>query len=123
MYLGQIVEIGPAEQVIHNSKHPYTEVLKWATEDVDESQSVEESPIRKIDIPDPINPPSGCSFHTRCPDAREACKQEEPGLEHEDVEHKAACLKEYPDSHAYWDSEPLPEIEEEDESGAAIADD
>jgi peptide/nickel transport system ATP-binding protein len=123
MYLGQIVEIGPAEQVIHNSKHPYTEVLKWATEDVDESQSVEESPIRKIDIPDPINPPSGCSFHTRCPDAREACKQEEPGLEHEDVEHKAACFKEYPDSHAYWDSEPLPEIEEEDESGAAIADD
>jgi peptide/nickel transport system ATP-binding protein len=68
MYLGEIVEIGPAEEVLQNPKHPYTEVLRWATADLDpDKQEADEPPVRSIDIPDPVNPPSGCRFHTRCP--------------------------------------------------------
>ena len=67
------------------------------------------SPTRRsIDVPDPVNPPSGCRFHTRCPVAREACTNEQPPLY--DVEggdgNGAACFREDPD-HEYWDSEPL----------------
>lgn len=67
MYLGELVEIGPAEEVLQNPKHPYTKVLRWATADLDPDGEVEEPPVRDIDIPDPVNPPSGCRFHTRCP--------------------------------------------------------
>jgi peptide/nickel transport system ATP-binding protein len=71
MYLGNLVEIGPAAEVLHHPKHPYTKVLSWATPylDPDRAQQaqIEEPPIRDIDIPDPMNPPSGCRFHTRCP--------------------------------------------------------
>jgi peptide/nickel transport system ATP-binding protein len=107
MYLGKIVELGPAEEVIHNSKHPYTKILKWSTEDMDaEDDEVSDSPIRNIDIPDPIDPPSGCRFHTRCPQAREICKEESPELDRSN-EHKAACFRDDPD-HEYWNSQPLP---------------
>ncbi len=67
MYLGELVEIGPAETVLQNPKHPYTKVLRWATADLDPSGEVAEPPVRDIDIPDPVDPPSGCRFHTRCP--------------------------------------------------------
>ncbi|WP_255171508.1 ABC transporter ATP-binding protein [Natrononativus amylolyticus] len=108
MYLGEIVEIGPGEEVISNPKHPYTKILKWSTEDVDTTEDVDESPLREIDIPDPIDPPSGCSFHTRCPEAREACTRADPTLTHDaDLEHHAACFREYPSGHAYWESAPL----------------
>jgi peptide/nickel transport system ATP-binding protein len=111
MYLGKIVEIGPAEQVIHNPKHPYTKILKWSTEDIDADEEAQSPPIRDIDIPDPIDPPNGCPFHTRCLEAREACKQESPTVE-KDEEHPAACFREEPKSHPYWDSEPLEGIKE-----------
>ena len=110
MYLGELVEIGPAEQIIKNPKHPYAKVLKWATpsihSDDDNSRSIA-TPVRKIDIPDPVNPPSGCRFHTRCPVAREACKRESPDLV--DVDggaHRAACFRQR-STHEYWDSEEL----------------
>jgi peptide/nickel transport system ATP-binding protein len=71
MYLGNLVEIGPAAEVLRNPKHPYTKVLSWATPylDPDRAQQtrVDEPPVRDIDIPDPTNPPSACRFHTRCP--------------------------------------------------------
>ncbi|WP_199174759.1 ABC transporter ATP-binding protein [Halegenticoccus soli] len=67
MYLGELVEIGPAEEVLQNPKHPYTKVLRWATADLEPEGEVEEPPVRTIDIPDPVSPPSGCRFHTRCP--------------------------------------------------------
>ena len=108
MYLGEIVEIGSAERLIHDPRHPYTEVLRWATPNLDlDAMEAEDPPIRDIDVPDPVDPPSGCKFHTRCPVAREACKKEEPALADVDGgDGKAACFREDPD-HAYWDSEPL----------------
>jgi peptide/nickel transport system ATP-binding protein len=108
MYLGEIVEIGSAERLIHDPRHPYTEVLRWATPSLDlDAMEAAEPPIREIDVPDPVNPPSGCRFHTRCPVAREACREQEPSLDSlSDADGKVACFREDPD-HAYWDSEPL----------------
>jgi len=105
MYLGEIVEIGPAEEIIENPQHPYTKILRWSTTDIDpDSNNAGEPPIREIDIPDPIDPPSGCSFHTRCPKAREVCTREEPNLEDSDC--GVACFR-ADETHEYWDSEPL----------------
>ncbi|KZN22595.1 peptide ABC transporter ATP-binding protein [Haladaptatus sp. R4] len=108
MYLGQIVEIGPADKVLRNPMHPYTKALMWATPDIDPDVAEDDaSPIRNIDIPDPVNPPSGCRFHTRCPVAREACKHQSP--EHASPEndgHTVACFRAIED-HDYWES---PEI-------------
>lgn len=71
MYLGNLVEIGPAAEVLQHPKHPYTKVLSWATPYLDPDRAkqsqIEETPVRDIDVPDPMNPPSGCRFHTRCP--------------------------------------------------------
>ncbi|WP_435361784.1 ABC transporter ATP-binding protein [Haloarchaeobius sp. DFWS5] len=108
MYLGEIVEIGTADRLIHDPRHPYTEVLRWATPDLDlDAMEAEDPPIREIDVPDPVNPPSGCRFHTRCPVAREACTRQKPELRAVgDADGKAACFREDPD-HEYWDSEPL----------------
>ena len=114
MYLGQLVEIGPAEEVLQNSKHPYTKALRWATADLDQADRDGEGlPVRTIDIPDPVNPPSGCRFHTRCPKAREVCTREEPTLSDtndSDRAHCAACFRDRED-HEYWESEPLEENE------------
>jgi peptide/nickel transport system ATP-binding protein len=112
MYLGKIVEIGPAREVVKNPQHPYTKVLKWATPDLDpdlaEEAMREDPPMRGIDIPDPVNPPSGCRFHTRCPEAREACAQALPDLVSNDgTTHKAACYIHEDEDHDYWNSEPL----------------
>jgi peptide/nickel transport system ATP-binding protein len=112
MYLGEIVEIGPAEQIINDPQHPYTKVLQWSTADLDVEETVEDPPLRGIDIPDPVDPPSGCRFHTRCPEAREVCTEQCPKLDdHVDNtnEHKTACFREYDKSHEYWDSEPIVE--------------
>jgi peptide/nickel transport system ATP-binding protein len=107
MYLGQIVELGPAKQIVQNPQHPYTKALKWATPDLEADMDTE-MPLRTIDIPDPVDPPSGCSFHTRCPEAREACPKEEPGLiaAEGEPEHQAACFR-MDDSHEYWNTQPL----------------
>ncbi|WP_435180541.1 ABC transporter ATP-binding protein [Halorussus sp. AFM4] len=119
MYLGEIVEIGSAERLIHDPRHPYTEVLRWATPNLDlDAMDAEEPPIREIDVPDPVDPPSGCRFHTRCPVAREACREQTPGLiDLDDADGKAACFREDPD-HEYWDSEPLEGATEEPEASA-----
>ena len=108
MYLGEIVEIGSAERLIHDPRHPYTEVLRWATPNLDlDAMGAGDPPLREVDVPDPVDPPSGCRFHTRCPVAREACTKETPSLQGlDDADGKAACFREDPD-HAYWDSEPL----------------
>ena len=69
MYLGEIVEIGTPEEILQNPKHPYTKVLLWSTPKLftDTAEDMlEDPPVRTIDIPDPIDPPSGCKFHTRC---------------------------------------------------------
>lgn len=106
MYLGELVEVGPAEQLIEEPKHPYTNVLRWATPDLAlHASGASDPPMRKIDIPDPVNPPSGCRFHTRCPEAREVCQEECPALQGSGA-HEAACFRDQPD-HEYWNSAPL----------------
>ena len=71
MYLGKLVEIGSADEILHDPKHPYTKTLVWATPSLDPTIAEDEirakPPVRTADIPDPKNPPSGCNFHTRCP--------------------------------------------------------
>nr|WP_245699011.1 oligopeptide/dipeptide ABC transporter ATP-binding protein [Halopelagius longus] len=111
VYLGELVEIGPPEQIINNPQHPYTKALRWATPELHRDGSadeVDDSPIREIDIPDPTNPPSGCRYHTRCPEAREVCRSESPGsYEASDEEsHRAACFRTL-DNHEYWHSDPI----------------
>ena len=107
MYLGRLVEIGTPEEIIQNPKHPYTKVLKWSTPSLslrEEDEVQGEPPVREIDIPDAVNPPSGCRFHTRCPFARETCTEELPPLEATDGEQEVACFRQY-DDHPYWNSE------------------
>jgi len=111
MYLGELVEVGPIDEVLENPQHPYTKVLMWAAPNLDpDADAQTRSPLRKIDIPDPRNPPTGCRFHTRCPEAREVCKQRPPVTEMDDEgDHRVMCYRAL-DEHEYWDS---PEIEDE----------
>ncbi|MFP9190143.1 dipeptide ABC transporter ATP-binding protein [Natrialbaceae archaeon A-CW1-1] len=108
MYLGELVEIGPAKQIINDPRHPYTKALRWATPDLLPDDGDEEMPMTKIDIPDPKNPPSGCRFHTRCPVAREACTNESPEPMEVTPGQRVACFRE-DDTHEYWQSEPIAE--------------
>jgi peptide/nickel transport system ATP-binding protein len=109
MYLGELVEIGPADEIINNPRHPYTKVLRWATVEMADEKERGEAPVRGIDIPDATNPPSGCRFHTRCPEAREVCTQQNPdSVVSDGGVTRTACFREY-DDHEYWESEPLVE--------------
>ncbi|WP_137284538.1 ABC transporter ATP-binding protein [Halorussus salinisoli] len=117
MYLGELVEIGPVDQIIEDPQHPYTQVLKWATPDL-LSKNVEEPPLRSLDVPDPANPPSGCRFHNRCPEAREVCAKKHPEMRETGSERRAACFR-AEDDHEYWDSEPLGEGSERDQATEA----
>lgn len=108
MYLGELVEVGSPQQIIHNPQHPYTKVLKWATPNIGYEESEEDTPMRTIDIPDPVNPPSGCRFHTRCPVAREPCRQINPPDFAVEEGHYASCFR-VEDEHEYWSSELLEE--------------
>ena len=109
MYLGEVVEVGPVDQVIHNPQHPYTQVLRWATPNLDPEQNEAGAvPIRNIDIPDPKDPPEGCRFHTRCPEAREACTRENPADYAVGDQHEVSCFRVL-DDHEYWTSQPLAE--------------
>jgi peptide/nickel transport system ATP-binding protein len=106
MYLGELVEIGTVEQIFENPQHPYTKVLLWATPDLNADDTVEEPPVREIDIPDPANPPRGCHFHNRCPEARETCQQGTVPEFSIDDDHRARCYR-IEDEHEYWDGPPL----------------
>lgn len=82
MYLGKIVELGPANDVIENPVHPYTKALVSAipTPNPDEERGRKRI-VLPGDPPSPINPPSGCTFHPRCPHATDECKATKPALE------------------------------------------
>ena len=108
----ELGEFGPAEAVVREPTHPYTKALKWATPSLGETPSVE-LPVRSLDIPDPVDPPAGCRFHTRCPHAREACRESVPGdVPVAGADHVARCYRALPD-HAYWDSDALSGVEDE----------
>ena len=82
MYLGQVIESGPVELLLDNPLHPYLQALLAALPPLDPRKARESRPLplRSLDMPDPTNPPGGCSFHPRCPYARPRCSQEMPRL-------------------------------------------
>ena len=79
MYLGKIVELGDAEAVALEPKHPYTKALFAAALPIDFNTPAEEA-VLSGEVPSPLNPPSGCRFHTRCPYVLPKCASEEPPL-------------------------------------------
>jgi oligopeptide transport system ATP-binding protein len=95
MYLGKIVEIGDVKDLYSTPRHPYTNALLSASvvADPDKARSRERI-ILTGDVPSPINPPSGCRFHTRCPKAQPLCSTDDPVLETrvgDKASHKTAC--------------------------------
>ena len=92
MYLGKIVEIGPAEAVYNTPIHPYTQALLSAVPIPDpRANAARKQIILEGDVPSPADPPSACRFHTRCPRATEICSQDEPPLIDHGGKHFAAC--------------------------------
>jgi dipeptide transport system ATP-binding protein len=79
MYLGRVVEQGPRDTVFGNPQHPYTKALMSATPKPDPTRKRDRT-ILKGELPSPLNPPSGCTFHPRCPVAMEICKSLNPHL-------------------------------------------
>lgn len=92
MYLGKIVEVAPFEELYSNPQHPYTKALISAVPIPDPKLERTRSRIvLRGDVPSPLNPPDGCTFHTRCPDAIEECKREIPKLVQIQNQQRAAC--------------------------------
>jgi peptide/nickel transport system ATP-binding protein len=97
MYLGQVVEIGAADALFDNPAHPYTQALLSSIPAMDPEHRTEKAAISG-DPPNPINPPSGCRFHTRCPQAQSVCAQRAPVLGSKHSAHPVACLIYEPES-------------------------
>ena len=92
MYLGKIVELGPAEEVYNNPIHPYTVSLLSAVPIPDPRlNAAREHVVLEGDVPSPANPPKACRFHTRCPRATDICSEVEPELVNYGGGHWAAC--------------------------------
>ena len=92
MYLGQVVELGPAAAVFTGARHPYTRALLGSRLSMDADHRIDTPPIVG-DPPSPINPPSGCRFRTRCPHAEDVCEARMPVLGEwaDRASHVAAC--------------------------------
>lgn len=93
MYLGKIVEIADAEELYKNPRHPYTKALMSAIP-LPELSGKKERILLKGDLPGPLDMPTGCSFHPRCPEAMDRCRSVEPVLKPlcEGSRHKVSCL-------------------------------
>ncbi|ELY46333.1 ABC transporter ATP-binding protein [Natronorubrum sulfidifaciens] len=109
MYLGEIVEQAPVDELFYETNHPYTKALLNSMPRPD--RTVEElTPIEGV-MPEAINPPSGCRFHPRCPDAREVCTRVHPEAREVDRAdghpHRAACVKHDVFDVGYDESVPL----------------
>ncbi len=94
MYLGKIVELGPATDIIERPRHPYTRALVSAIPTP--NPDIERTRQRIVlpgDPPSPINPPSGCTFHPRCPHAQDKCKTAVPPLQSDGPTREVACVR------------------------------
>ncbi|MDE5832205.1 MAG: ABC transporter ATP-binding protein [Desulfovibrio sp.] len=97
MYLGQIVETGSREQLFSRAAHPYTRALMAASPGGDEAWRVGQD-LKKLppplygELPSPLDPPSGCRFHPRCPEARDICEREEPPFKDMGAGWRARCF-------------------------------
>jgi oligopeptide/dipeptide ABC transporter ATP-binding protein len=90
MYLGKIVELAPAQDLIATPRHPYTRALLSAVPTIDPASN-QKRIVLPGEAPSPIKPPSGCPFHPRCPIAEERCQREVPLLREVAPAHQAAC--------------------------------
>lgn len=91
MYLGRIVERGPAYQVIDDPQHPYTNALVGSTPIIDPDE--DRDPVELTgEVPDPVNLPSGCRFAPRCPEAMEECTREEPPMYDVGTDQESRCI-------------------------------
>lgn len=92
MYLGRFVESGPTDEIFANPKHPYTQALLSATPEPDP-----DAPHHRVElqgeIPSLINRPTGCEFHTRCPQVEARCRSQFPTRQHVGPEHEMYCFK------------------------------
>ena len=91
MYLGEVAEVGPTTELYSDPRHPYTRALLAAMPSLDPDRRTEVAPLAG-DPPNPIDPPPGCRFHTRCPEAFAACSQRKPQQRSVGRNHNAACL-------------------------------
>jgi oligopeptide transport system ATP-binding protein len=90
MYLGKIVELAADREIYHNPRHPYTQALLSAVP-VPDPQRRKKRILLKGDVPSPIDPPSGCAFHTRCLQKTDICVHEEPAFTDLGDDHWVAC--------------------------------
>lgn len=91
MYLGRLVEIGPAAQILQNPQHPYTKAL-LSVVPVPNPRQRRERIILQGETPNPIDLPQGCRFHPRCPVAQPQCREIDPELRPYALDHEVACL-------------------------------
>jgi peptide/nickel transport system ATP-binding protein len=92
MYLGEVVEYGPAEQVFSEPAHPYTRALLEAIPTPDPAREADRQ-VRLVsgELPSPLNLPPGCAFASRCPQATDRCREEKPALRQHSKQREAAC--------------------------------
>ena len=97
MYLGRIVELGPTDAVLTSPRHPYTQALVSVIP-APNPRRRREQVILEGEVPNPIDLPTGCRFHPRCPKVKEDCSQIDPEYVQVDKDHQAACLYAIPDN-------------------------
>jgi len=119
MYLGEIVETGPVDELFADPAHPYTEALLSSVPRVTTDDRDGDFETLHGDVPSPRNPPAGCRFHTRCPEARTVCRESSPPAYDVGARRSATCFRADED-HSYWESEP---IEENARTAGGSADD